>query len=276
VSRAVSVYQNLFRDEVYAAATVRAGGHAYDAPVSVSDGGAGHAEVSSAQAGECAEQDWNQHFQSALDMPESTAAEVAAKYQWLAQLSLDFVQTVRTYARVIISEQFLPREQMTVKPTDIGGSAGACAYHCFAPADSVVFPAGGLKYIVRGLLFKLVVDPPVPVPAAAGQPMRQRYIYGGSQPVYEWAAKASQHDLKGAAAYFRAAMATVPVGARATVRVPIQAGLLCSSCPSAARCLPLLLLSPSPGHCRVSRLPPDGHAVPQAGQGNRRPLRICW
>jgi hypothetical protein len=115
-------------------------------------------------------------FQSTLELAEDNDDAIAHKYQSLSQLSVDFLETVKTYSRLIISEQFLSVHRMTIRPSNVGGTAG------------------GVKYIARGILFKLCNDPYV----GGG-----RYVYGGNHPLYHLAAKACSHDLKGAAAYFR-------------------------------------------------------------------------
>jgi len=67
---------------------------------------------------------------------------------------------VRTYAKIIISEVYLPKEQKTIKPIEIGGIAG------------------GDKYIVQRILFKFAVD-------SKGQ-------FSGD----EFASKVAGHELK--------------------------------------------------------------------------------
>jgi len=81
---------------------------------------------------------WNQEFQDILELSEKTTEASEIKYRRLAKLAVDFVETAKTYGKVIISEHFLPLAQKTIKPiTHLGGIAG------------------GEKYIVRGILFKL-------------------------------------------------------------------------------------------------------------------------
>ncbi|CAM9483536.1 unnamed protein product, partial [Heterosigma akashiwo] len=82
----------------------------------------------------------------------------------LADLAADFFADAELYGRIIISEQFLPAEQRTVRPATraVGGVAG------------------GEKYLVpsRGLMFKFASD-------AKG-------VYGGET----WAQKAAGHELR--------------------------------------------------------------------------------
>ena len=121
---------------------------------------------------------WNYLFQTSLDLPETTSEEVIMKYSKLNQLSVDFIERAKTYGRTIISEYFLPFDQQTIKPVDLGGVAG------------------GRKYLVRGILFKLAKDVKLF--------NSDRYMYGSIHgPNDEFAAKAAGHDLKGAGGYFR-------------------------------------------------------------------------
>jgi len=55
-------------------------------------------------------------------------------------LELEFVQTATFYGKIIIGERFLPNSKKTISPIDIGGIAG------------------GIKYIVSGILFKFAWD----------------------------------------------------------------------------------------------------------------------
>ena len=89
--------------------------------------------------------DWNNRFIEALEeigkLTHSSHADQRMRaYQNLAQLAGDFNETVRTYARIIISEVYLPPEKKTVRPLAMGGIVG------------------GDKYVVRGILFKFAVD----------------------------------------------------------------------------------------------------------------------
>lgn len=103
---------------------------------------------------------------------------------------------------MIINEQLLPADSRAIKPSNIGGVAG------------------GDKFIVRGLLFKLVRDPII---RTEGKRTRDNfvesiglrigdwrtavpiYLYGGLNESYEHAMKAAGHELRGAASYFDAA-----------------------------------------------------------------------
>jgi hypothetical protein len=111
------------------------------------------------------EYDWNTQFAEAIDhigklTHNSHFDERLRAYERLAQLAADFNYTVRTYARIIISEVYLPKDQKTIKPLEIGGIVG------------------GDKYVVHRILFKFAVD--------------SKSLYGGD----EHAAKVAAHDLK--------------------------------------------------------------------------------
>ena len=58
----------------------------------------------------------------------------------LIDLKLDFLTSIKTYGRLIISERYLTFEEKTIKPKDLGGAAG------------------GVKYLVNNILFKFAVD----------------------------------------------------------------------------------------------------------------------
>ena len=95
--------------------------------------------------GPSCERDWNGDFQTAMDLlrgltPNTRHEERVKVYQILARLSEDFVWTVKTYGRIIISEESVPVEEKTIKPVSIGGIAG------------------GHKFIVQGVLFKFALD----------------------------------------------------------------------------------------------------------------------
>jgi biotin carboxyl carrier protein len=86
----------------------------------------------------------------------------------LEQLARDFLDTARTYGRVIISEMHLPIGQKTIRPLKLGGVLG------------------GQKYVVRGILFKI---PDGTMFAKYPDPMHI-------------ANKVQGHELKGLKAYF--------------------------------------------------------------------------
>eukprot|EP01130_Rhizamoeba_saxonica_P014986 TRINITY_DN662_c1_g2_i2.p2 TRINITY_DN662_c1_g2~~TRINITY_DN662_c1_g2_i2.p2 ORF type:complete len:506 (-),score=103.86 TRINITY_DN662_c1_g2_i2:2144-3661(-) len=75
---------------------------------------------------------WTQRFAEYMEMDPCDA-----KYQGLSELGRDFGYASRMYAQVIISEIALTVKQKTYKPVDVGGLAG------------------GQKYIIQGILFKL-------------------------------------------------------------------------------------------------------------------------
>lgn len=61
-------------------------------------------------------------------------------HRQLAVLHEEFVRTATLFGKIIISERFIPDKQKTVQPLDVGGRAG------------------GIKYIVEGVLFKFAWD----------------------------------------------------------------------------------------------------------------------
>ena len=58
----------------------------------------------------------------------------------LINLSQDFIYSSTSYGRIIISEAFLPNNEKTIKPSNVGGVAG------------------GEKYVVGNILFKFAMD----------------------------------------------------------------------------------------------------------------------
>eukprot|EP00639_Heterosigma_akashiwo_P025907 CAMPEP_0194693972 /NCGR_PEP_ID=MMETSP0295-20121207/20929_1 /TAXON_ID=39354 /ORGANISM="Heterosigma akashiwo, Strain CCMP2393" /LENGTH=191 /DNA_ID=CAMNT_0039585115 /DNA_START=46 /DNA_END=618 /DNA_ORIENTATION=- len=121
--------------------------------------------------------DWNERFQHAISLPESTDEEKLLKYTLLTSVNRDFIATAETYAKTVISEYFLPEHLKSVKSGQFGGIAG------------------GRKYCWRGILFKLADGQCGP--------------YEGSDAA---AAKAMGHDLRGAAHLARAAAAAPRLG----------------------------------------------------------------
>ncbi len=70
-------------------------------------------------------------------MREISEAEKLIKYKLLNSLNTDFIATASTYAKTIISEYFLEEHEKTAKIAHLGGIAG------------------GRKYLLGGILFKL-------------------------------------------------------------------------------------------------------------------------
>lgn len=60
--------------------------------------------------------DFNERFQSLMELAETTDAQTRKKYEALAQLSIDFVETAKTYTRLIIDEMHLPSQAKSVQP----------------------------------------------------------------------------------------------------------------------------------------------------------------
>ena len=73
-------------------------------------------------------------------LPKETAATLE-QYARLSDLAQSFIDTARTYGRIIISEVFLDDARKTLRP-----------------ASSFGGEAGGLKYVAHGILFKFAVD----------------------------------------------------------------------------------------------------------------------
>jgi hypothetical protein len=97
-----------------------------------------------------------------------TAPYVLLTCNNLEKVARDFIETARTYGRVIISEMHLPMEAKTVRPISMGGVLG------------------GHKYLVRGVLFKI----------PNGE------LFKGYPDPLHIANKIQGHELKGLSAYF--------------------------------------------------------------------------
>ncbi|CAN0043531.1 unnamed protein product, partial [Ectocarpus sp. 12 AP-2014] len=109
---------------------------------------------------------WNELFQSALDLPEETPDQCYRKWERLTTVNRDFKATAVTYGKTIISEYFLKTKHKSIRLKEIGGRAG------------------GMKFVWRGILFKLADGSKGP--------------YLGND---EAAAKGAGHDLRGATHY---------------------------------------------------------------------------
>jgi tetratricopeptide (TPR) repeat protein len=77
--------------------------------------------------------EWNAKFQSALKRItqfsyNSSNEERLTAYLLLSNLAKDFIFIVRTYAKIIISEVYIPFDDKTIKPIKIGGIAGGEKY----------------------------------------------------------------------------------------------------------------------------------------------------
>ena len=89
--------------------------------------------------------DWNNQFHDAMDAIaklnlNSHSETRLTAYQKLSNLAADFSYTVKTYARIIISEAYLPREKKTIRPVDGSGGSG-----------------DGEKFIVHRIVFKFAL-----------------------------------------------------------------------------------------------------------------------
>ena len=60
--------------------------------------------------------------------PQETVEKSNVKYRQLAQLSLDFVETVKRYGKIIIAEQSVPDVEKTIPELRVGGVAGGKKY----------------------------------------------------------------------------------------------------------------------------------------------------
>jgi hypothetical protein len=67
---------------------------------------------------------WNQRFQLALEMPESTESERLYKYMYLNMVNQDFIHSAVTYAKTIISEHFVHSKDRSIMQRNLGGIAG--------------------------------------------------------------------------------------------------------------------------------------------------------
>ena len=94
----------------------------------------------------------------------------------LSEISSEFIQVASNIGQRIIEDHFKPIEARV-----------------FKPADELAGIAGGVKYCVDGILFKLA------------DPLKKGAPYVNS---YEYAAKAAGHDLRGAVSVLRAASLT--------------------------------------------------------------------
>eukprot|EP00947_MAST-08B_sp_MAST-8B-sp1_P004933 g4933.t1 len=117
-------------------------------------------------------------YRTQLDMPETTDDERKAKYELISATSQNFINDVAIVGKRIVEEIFIPSScyrQLSFKPSSgIGGIAG------------------GRKYVVNGVLYKLASA------AEQGSPY---------QDSFEAANKGAAHDLRGATALSNAAQA---------------------------------------------------------------------
>ena len=80
---------------------------------------------------------WNFRYQCALELPETTIEDRIRKYSKLTSINQDFIRTAERCASLIVDELFVREEERTVKTVKLPGIAG------------------GTKYVMRGILFKL-------------------------------------------------------------------------------------------------------------------------
>jgi len=84
--------------------------------------------------------DWNEQFQLLLSWPSETIDQKIEREMKLSEFCDKFNATVRRIGSVIIDETNLPVDQKTYPPIQIGGVAG------------------GQKYLVDNIFFKLCID----------------------------------------------------------------------------------------------------------------------
>ena len=139
--------------------------------------------------------DWNQRFQTLITRyRRSTVADYArvAINEELLHLAEDFINTAKSYGRIIILERYLKvRSQVpnphakqffkTIEPIDVGGRAG------------------GEKFVLSGILFKFAVD--------------THGLYGNDS----FAAKVASLELQGLMAYFNLGLPEIHVPLMALV-----------------------------------------------------------
>lgn len=108
---------------------------------------------------------WNRELQELLDTDPSEQ-----KYLKLRELAHDFNLTAEVYAKILISELFVPANEKTIPPSSIGGFAG------------------GQKFICQGILFKFAVDVQLPDSDC--------WMYGKHAPDNIGAMKAAASELR--------------------------------------------------------------------------------
>jgi hypothetical protein len=121
-----------------------------------------HKEIDGKQT---TDMNWNEEFQKILLMPYTSKWQSIERFSRMDLLIRQFGTRASEIAVRIIQDVHLPNSQKFYKPQSVGGIAG------------------GEKYIVQGIFFKLAKD--------------WHKIYGGD----EFAMKAASLEMKGARAY---------------------------------------------------------------------------
>eukprot|EP00466_Bigelowiella_natans_P000488 jgi/Bigna1/66410/fgenesh1_pg.1_\ len=197
--------------------------------------------------------DWNRPFQTAIHQ---------GGYSNLHQLFVDFVSMARMYARVIVREQEVRDSEKTVRPLDrVGGLAG------------------GRKYLVNGILFKLCGDPDSSKAAAGctGAPLRATSICRkgqkkNSKKTHSWRSGLSQT----AAAFYvsgifpplricvvhliyqdKAAEGITMATKTAATAIPLAAAVIVAAAGNGA--LSCMVMTPMQGLCWTELLPREMH-----------------
>ena len=91
------------------------------------------------------------------------------KWNVLSGIASAYLQQVKRVGKLIVSEQSMPDNLKTIRPNKKFGGV-----------------AGGEKYVHQGILYKLTADAPI----------GDKFLYGGAQPSYAYAAKASSHAIR--------------------------------------------------------------------------------
>eukprot|EP01117_Protostelium_nocturnum_P009974 TRINITY_DN3553_c0_g2_i2.p1 TRINITY_DN3553_c0_g2~~TRINITY_DN3553_c0_g2_i2.p1 ORF type:complete len:1352 (+),score=427.65 TRINITY_DN3553_c0_g2_i2:374-4429(+) len=105
--------------------------------------------------------DWNEEFQSLLEMATTNPEETIDRNSKINQLSEKFLSVAVPLVETIVREKYLKDSERTIPSVHIGGIAG------------------GTKYVSHNIFFKFAKD-------------TSEGMYGGK----EWAMKAAGHELK--------------------------------------------------------------------------------
>ena len=82
-------------------------------------------------------EDWNERFQNALNMPQQTLEERIKRFDAINTINEDFKCVATDCSRAIVDEMFIRESEKTIFPKMLNGVAG------------------GVKFIMRGILFKV-------------------------------------------------------------------------------------------------------------------------
>jgi hypothetical protein len=90
------------------------------------------------------EVDWTRHFLEIMEKIESNRADFV-DYNKLSNLANNFLEVAKSYGKIIISEEALPPEKKTIKPTNIGGIAGGQKFR----VQNIIFKVSGYKGVTN-------------------------------------------------------------------------------------------------------------------------------